>query len=75
MNNFDKMEFIMSLKMDDIKRVLKTLEHLEKKGKKDPSDIDRMEGCFSDLFPKDKSSVEIIRKNREKMFRLCDMSS
>lgn len=59
----------MSLKMDELKKVLKIMERLEKKGKKDPTAIDRMEGCFADWFPKDKSSVDIIRENREKMFR------
>ena len=59
----------MSLKMDDLQKVMEILRRLEKKGRKDPAAIDRMEGCFADLFPKDKSSVDIIRDNREKMFK------
>ncbi|HOX27597.1 MAG TPA: hypothetical protein PLQ76_00435 [bacterium] len=58
----------MSLKIDDVKKVLATFEHLEKKGKAKLSDIDRMEGCFADLFPKDKSSVDIVKENRKKIF-------
>ena len=59
----------MSIKIDDLKKMLDTLGHLEKKGKKKVSVIDDMEGCFADIFPKDKSSVDIIRENREKMFK------
>ena len=51
-----------------MKKVLATFEHLEKKGKAKLSDIDRMEGCFADLFPKDKSSVDIVKENRKKIF-------
>ena len=58
----------MSLKIEDIKKVLKTFEHLERKGKPKPSNIDKMEGCFSNLFPKNKSSVDVIRENRKKIF-------
>ena len=59
----------MSLKISDMQKMLDTLGHLEKKGKKKVSDIDDMEGCFANLFPKDKTSVDIIRENREKQFK------
>jgi len=58
----------MSLKMEDARKILETFERLKKKGKRKLSAIDEMEGCFTDLFPKEKSSVDIIRENREKMF-------
>lgn len=57
----------MSLKIDDIKIVLDTLGHLESKGKKTVASVDRMEGCFTELFPKDKGSVDIIRDSRRKL--------
>ncbi|MEW5945376.1 MAG: hypothetical protein AB1742_04180 [bacterium] len=32
--------------------------------------IEDVIGCFKDIFPKDKSSVELIREERAKMFGL-----
>jgi hypothetical protein len=69
MRGFLKRGSLMALKMDDLKKVLKIMSRLEKKGKKDPADIDRMEGCFADFFPTNKSSVDIMREEREKMFK------
>lgn len=59
----------MGLKVEDIEKLNKIFSRFKKPRKKDPDAIKKMVGCFKDLFPPDKSSVDIIREQREDMLK------
>ena len=59
----------MGLKVEDIEKLNKIFSRYKKPRKKDPDAIDKMVGCFKNLFPTDKSSVEIMREQRETMLK------
>jgi hypothetical protein len=59
----------MGLKVDDIEKLSKIFKIYKKPKKNDPDAIKKMVGCFKDLFPEDKSSVDLIREQREEMLK------
>ena len=59
----------MGLKVDDIPKLNRIFSRFKKPRKKDPDAIKKMVGCFKDLFPPGKSSVDLIREQREEMLK------
>lgn len=60
----------MVINRKTIERLIENLDLLFPKPDPDAK-IEDMVGCFEDLFPKDKSSVDLIREERAKMFGLA----
>lgn len=56
----------MGLKVDDLKALSDTFAHLKKPRKKDPDAVKKMLGRFKDMFPPEKSSVELIHELRKR---------
>ncbi len=60
----------MGLNVEDIENLNRIFSRFKKPRKKDPDAIKKMVGCFKDLFPPDKTSVDIIREQREELLKL-----
>jgi len=59
----------MILTREKVKRLIESLELLFPEP--DPNaKVEDYIGCFEDIFPKNKSSVDIIREERNRMFGL-----
>lgn len=59
----------MGLNVEDIEKLNKIFSRFKKPRRKDPDAIKKQLGCFKHLFPTDKSSVDIIREQREEMLK------
>lgn len=57
----------MGLKIEDIEKLNKIFSRFKKPSKKDPDAIKKMVGCFKDLLPPDKSSVDLIHEQRKEV--------
>ena len=55
----------MGLKVDDLNALSHAFARLKKPQKKDPDAVKKMLGRFKNLFPPEKSSVELMRELRE----------
>ena len=63
--NWIKRWFDMGLKVDDLKTLSDAFAQLKKPRKKDLDAVKKMLGRFKNLFPPEKSSVELIRELRD----------
>jgi hypothetical protein len=59
----------MGLKVEDIEKLSKIFAKFKKPRKKDPDTIEKMIGIFKDIFPPEKSSVDIIRELRDESLK------